>query len=86
MLGGSILSMLAFFVAANRRAQRLSENAEDLHGSARLARPKDIEATGLAQAERRLCRWLVQRLDPPAAIPPSQRPGTCSRVCAHPVR
>ena len=36
VLGGCILSMLAFFVAANRRARRLSENAEDLHGSARL--------------------------------------------------
>lgn len=47
VLGGCILSMLAFFVAANRRAQRLSENAEDLHGSARLAGPEDIEATGI---------------------------------------
>ena len=46
---GCILSMLAFFVAANRRAQRLSENAEDLHGSARLAGPEDIEATGIMQ-------------------------------------
>jgi type IV secretion system protein VirD4 len=45
VLGGCILSMVAFFVAANRRARRLSENAEDLHGSARLAAPEDIEAT-----------------------------------------
>ena len=43
--------MLAFFVAANRRAQRLSENAEDLHGSARLAGPEDIEATGIMRSQ-----------------------------------
>jgi type IV secretion system protein VirD4 len=51
VLGGCILSMVAFFVAANRRAQRLSENAEDLHGSARLARPEDLEATGIMGTE-----------------------------------
>ena len=51
VLGGCILSMLAFFVAANRRAQRLSENAEDLHGSARLASPEDIEATGIMRSQ-----------------------------------
>ena len=50
VLGGCILSMLAFFIAANRRAQRLSENAEDLHGSARLASPEDIEATGIMRS------------------------------------
>jgi type IV secretion system protein VirD4 len=51
VLGGCILSMLAFFIAANRRAQRLSENAEDLHGSARLAGPEDIEATGIMRSQ-----------------------------------
>lgn len=51
VLGGCILSMLAFFVAANRRAQRLSENAEDLHGSARLAGPEDIKATGIMRSQ-----------------------------------
>ncbi|HTU45364.1 MAG TPA: type IV secretory system conjugative DNA transfer family protein [Bryobacteraceae bacterium] len=51
VLGGCIFSMLAFFVAANRRAQRLSENAEDLHGSARLAGPQDIEATGIMRSQ-----------------------------------
>lgn len=50
VLGGSMLSMFAFFAAANRRARRLSQNAEDLHGSARWAKPADIEATGLARA------------------------------------
>ena len=49
VLGGCIVSMVAFFMAANRRARRLSENAEDLHGSARLATRDDIEATGLIQ-------------------------------------
>jgi type IV secretion system protein VirD4 len=47
VLGGSILSMGAFFVLANRNARRLSENAEDLHGSARWATEEDIRSTGL---------------------------------------
>src|SRR5690242_16021206 len=51
VLGGSMLSMFVFFAAANRRARRLSENAEDLHGSARWASPKDVEATGFTQAK-----------------------------------
>ncbi len=51
VLGGSMLSMFAFFAAANRRARRLSQNAEDLHGSARWATPKDVETTGLAQGK-----------------------------------
>lgn len=50
VLAGSMLSMFAFFAAANRRARRLSENAEDLHGSARWAKREDINATGLIQA------------------------------------
>jgi len=51
VLGGSIVSMFLFFVAANRRAQRLSQNAEDLHGSARWAKPADVQNTGLLQAK-----------------------------------
>jgi len=51
VLGGCVLSILAFFAQANRRARRLSENAEDLHGSARWATAKDVEATGLTRAE-----------------------------------
>ena len=47
-----VLSMVAFFVLTNRQAQRLSENAEDLHGSARWAREADIESTGLTQTSR----------------------------------
>jgi type IV secretion system protein VirD4 len=50
VLGGSMLSMFVFFAAANRRARRLSENAEDLQGSARWATPKYVEATGFTQA------------------------------------
>ena len=50
VLGGCILSMIGFFAVANRRARRLSENAEDLHGSARWASSKDIESTGLMNA------------------------------------
>lgn len=52
VLGGCVLSMVAFFVLTNRRAQRLSENAEDLHGSARWASCDDIEQTGLLQTDR----------------------------------
>lgn len=51
VLAGCLLSMVAFFVAANRRARQLSENAEDLHGSARWASPADIHATGLVAAQ-----------------------------------
>ena len=42
VFGGSILSVAFFFVAAGRRARRLSKNAEDLHGSARWATEEDI--------------------------------------------
>ena len=48
--GGSLLTAFAFFLLANRRAHRLSKNAEDLHGSARWANPEDVRATGLVAA------------------------------------
>ena len=47
---GSIATMGAFFVLNLRRTKRLSENAEDLHGSARWAVEKDIRTTGLLDA------------------------------------
>lgn len=50
--GGSIVTAFAFFLMANRRAHKLSQNAEDIHGSARLANPEDIRATGLMAATR----------------------------------
>jgi type IV secretion system protein VirD4 len=50
VLGGCVLSVIGFVGAANRRARRLSEDAEDLHGSARWATAADIEATGLVNA------------------------------------
>jgi len=50
--GGSLITAFAFFLLANRRAQKLSENAEDIHGSARWANPDDIQATGLIAARR----------------------------------
>ena len=46
----SILSMGGFFVITNRRARRLTENAEDLHGSARWASEADVRETGLLEA------------------------------------
>jgi type IV secretion system protein VirD4 len=51
VLAGSILSMFVFFTVTNRRARRLSENSEDLHGSARWATRRDIDATGLIEAD-----------------------------------
>jgi type IV secretion system protein VirD4 len=52
VLGGCVLSMAAFFGMANRAARRLAENAEDLHGSARLATSDDVRETGLVQARQ----------------------------------
>ncbi len=52
VLGGAVLSMLVFFAITNRRARRLSENAEDLHGSARWASSVDVRATGLTTTKR----------------------------------
>lgn len=51
VLAGSMASMFVFFAVTNRRARRLSENSEDLHGSARWATRRDIDATGLIQAD-----------------------------------
>ncbi len=47
----TMVTALAFFLLANRRAQNLSKNAEDIHGSARWAAPDDIRATGLLAAK-----------------------------------
>jgi len=49
--GGSLSAAFLFSVLANRRAQRLSANAQDIHGSARWAEHKDIPATGLVSAQ-----------------------------------
>jgi len=48
--GGCLLTAFGFFVLANRRAQKLSENAEEVHGSARWANPDDVQETGLIAA------------------------------------
>jgi type IV secretion system protein VirD4 len=52
VFAGSVLCMGAFFVLANRRARKLMENAEDLHGSARWASEEDVRETGLLEAKR----------------------------------
>jgi len=52
VLGGAVLSLIAFFAMSNRRARRLSEDAEDLHGSARWATKSDVGDTGLLDAKR----------------------------------
>lgn len=47
---GSFACLAVFFVIANRRARRLSQNTEDLHGSARWATEHDVRETGLLSA------------------------------------
>lgn len=47
---GSLLCVGIFFVLAGHRARKLTENAEDLHGSARLADEEDVNETGLLTA------------------------------------
>ena len=45
------VATLGIFAAANlRRTKKLSENTEDLHGSARWAKPEDVNETGLLTA------------------------------------
>ena len=48
---GSLLCVGIFFVLAGRRARELTENAEDLHGSARWADESDVRETGLLAAK-----------------------------------
>ncbi len=52
VFGGSVGSAAVFFVLTTRRSRKLSENAEDLHGSARWASDADVRHTGLLKAER----------------------------------
>jgi len=52
VFAGSLLCVGLFFVLASRRARRLTENAEDLHGSARWANDDDLRDTGLVTAKR----------------------------------
>src|SRR5580693_5953272 len=47
VFAGSLLCVGIFFVLASRRARQLTENAEDLHGSARWADETDVRDTGL---------------------------------------
>ena len=47
VLAGSFLCIAIFFVVTNRRTRKLTENADDLHGSARWANNDDIRETGL---------------------------------------
>ena len=50
VFAGSFLCVGIFFVLAGRRTRKLTENAEDLHGSARWADEDDIRDTGLPTA------------------------------------
>jgi type IV secretion system protein VirD4 len=51
LVAGSFLSVGVFFALTNRRARRLSRNAEHLHGSACWAEESDILASGLLTAD-----------------------------------
>src|SRR5579871_2723317 len=51
VFAGSFLCVAIFFVLAGRRTRKLTENAEDLHGSARWADEDDIRDTGLLTAK-----------------------------------
>ncbi len=50
VFAGSFLCVGIFFVLASRRTRKLTENAEDLHGSARWADEDDVHDTGLLSA------------------------------------
>ncbi len=50
VFAGSFLCVAIFFLLASRHARKLTENAEDLHGSARLADETDVRETGLLTA------------------------------------
>jgi type IV secretion system protein VirD4 len=50
VVSGSIATIAHFAVLNALRTKRLTENAEDLHGSARWASPKDLMDTGLLKA------------------------------------
>lgn len=47
VFAGSFLCVGIFFVLAGHRARKLTENAEDLHGSAQWADEEDVRNTGL---------------------------------------
>jgi type IV secretion system protein VirD4 len=50
VFAGSFLCVGIFFLLASRHSRKLTENAEDLHGSARLADEEDVRETGLLTA------------------------------------
>ncbi len=52
VFAGSFLCVAVFYLYMNRTAQKLSENTEDLHGSARWATEADIRQTGLLEAKQ----------------------------------
>ncbi len=52
VFAGSFLSIAIFYFVTNRRSRRLSENAEDLHGSARWAEEQDVKNTGLLESSQ----------------------------------
>jgi type IV secretion system protein VirD4 len=50
VFAGSFLCVGIFFLLASRHSRKLTENAEDLHGSSRLAGEEDVRETGLLTA------------------------------------
>jgi type IV secretion system protein VirD4 len=49
---GSIATIGVFALLNLQRTKRLTQNAEDLHGSARFASPQDVKVTGLLDARQ----------------------------------
>jgi type IV secretion system protein VirD4 len=49
---GSFLGIAIFYLLANRRARKLSENADDLHGSARWQNEEDVRNSGLLDCKQ----------------------------------
>ena len=80
VFAGSFLCVGIFFVLANRRARKLMENAEDLHGSARWADEDDIREPGCSPQGRAFTSaGGAVRADTGCAISVTTVPSTFSR-------
>src|ERR1043165_632370 len=64
VVGGAALTVFLVYGMNLRRTRRLSENAQDLHGSARWAAPSDIKETGLLDNDQGVYvgGWYNQRI------------------------
>ena len=82
VFAGSFLCVGIFFVLASRRSRKLTENAEDLHGSARWADENGYRATPGCSTHKHgvyVGGWCPRRRTPAAAISGTTAPNTFSR-------